>query len=405
MSSIEEKNEQQANAAFWAKQPDIASLPTQVTIVSSNQCNFRCAMCPYHGDPQHIIRDKADRFPLDLVDKLQAYINTAAHFSLSGFSEAFASAYYFELLDYIVKKTNISSTRKLSVVTNASIFDEKKAAYLLELAKEIHFSIDGLDQGAYFTLRGFDLDKTMDNMRKFYALRSRLGLDNEVFYSVDSIVTPQNIASMPKFIRLFSQEMPVNRLSVFPLHVIPPAYARQWTVQRKNGGLFCYADAMITEDNVRKYSDFVDEIYAAKEKYGGGERWWRFTARCAATRKTSPPFAGTRGILFIFIRTAMWPCAAEPRIRARLWATCAAKVLRISGSKAWAARAATLRAACSPPFAGGRAAPMTRDRRYFICRCKKIQGKNHDQPTGKFGAGLQKLLGCGSGYCPLPHAP
>jgi radical SAM protein with 4Fe4S-binding SPASM domain len=174
-------------APFTITKPD---LPYALQIEITSNCNLRCKMCPLSTTgtlssitPGHIHEV--------VWDELLPMARSVGNVMIAGFGEPLVHKGCLPLLRQLD-----AEGIAISIVTNGMAITPKTAAELSAIRGLYHInvSIDSPDPAAYQAIRGADVSKALAGLRNLME-----AIDNRERVSVSSVVTAENIATLPGF--------------------------------------------------------------------------------------------------------------------------------------------------------------------------------------------------------------
>jgi organic radical activating enzyme len=150
---------------------DLLSYPRYFEIETVNACNARCPMCTIN-DWQRRMPTMKDALFARIAADITAHADQVRRVSLHRDGEP--------LLDKkLAERTALlkaGGIKEVSISTNVSLLDERRAAELLEAGIDtVIFSIDSLQKEIFESIRvRLDFDRVMENALRFIALRDRI---------------------------------------------------------------------------------------------------------------------------------------------------------------------------------------------------------------------------------------
>lgn len=181
------------SAAFSITKPD---LPYALQIEITSNCNLRCKMCPLStaGTLSSITPGHMQDV---LWEQLLPMARAVGQVMIAGFGEPLVHKGCLPLLRQLD-----AEGIAVSIVTNGMALTPKTAAALVAIKSLFHInvSIDSPDPAAYHAIRGADVSKALAGLRNLMA-----ALDNPNRVSVSSVVTADNIATLPDFPPLLAE--------------------------------------------------------------------------------------------------------------------------------------------------------------------------------------------------------
>ena len=191
--------------------------PPEVWIENTNLCNATCVMCP---------RDKHTR-PSGIMDfKLFEKIITEIALHRKSVCRVHFHNYGEPLIDQrLAERIHLAKTlgiRHTYFVTNASLLTADRTKELIEAGlDEFKISFYGTDAQSYnLTMKGLDFDKTFENVRNFFRIRSQLKVRSPKVI-LQYLPLGSNKGEVDAFRSLFGKminERLGDRINIFPLH-------------------------------------------------------------------------------------------------------------------------------------------------------------------------------------------
>ncbi len=168
--------------------------PRQIQIEPTNRCNLRCVMCPRITDGNdNIVRDMS----YGEFIRILYQIPTLERIQLSGLGEP--------LLNKDITKMIITAKRKnifVSTITNGTVFSND--AFIKKLVGSgldyIKISLDSPVKEKYFAIRGFDLGKVVDNLKRLVKERNKI--NSKLLIGLNPILMRDNIEDIEGFYKL-----------------------------------------------------------------------------------------------------------------------------------------------------------------------------------------------------------
>ncbi|KMY69319.1 hypothetical protein AAU61_05470 [Desulfocarbo indianensis] len=170
------------------------AFPSRLTLELTNQCNYKCAMCPSRFDPGEAKGMMEPKLFKRLVDEASGHLPVALVPFFRG--ESLLHPAIANLIAYAKGK----GLGPVQLASNGLLLSELMAKRLLDAGLDfISFSLDTMDELEYRRIRkGGDLPQVLRNVRRFLRLRDQGGYATTV--QVSATRTGLNQESMQKFI-------------------------------------------------------------------------------------------------------------------------------------------------------------------------------------------------------------
>lgn len=165
----------------------IVKSPAKFHIITSNVCNLKCIMCPYHSD-RYIEYYKSDFFdkPIFMSEKtfskIAEYVNkNKMSLQFGQLEEPLMHKNIFKFLNMINKESYIHIT------TNGTLLNDYKIDKLLNSGiNSFMVSIDAATSEMYEKIRGGNLDKLERNVKKLIKKASKNGIRSMVSFVMNN---------------------------------------------------------------------------------------------------------------------------------------------------------------------------------------------------------------------------
>ncbi len=163
---------------------DFIPFPRSIHFVTSNVCNLKCLMCPYHSPRYENLR-QSDFFSKRRFVSLGLVNKIAEEMSTYGTSVSLGQLEEPLLHPQIIDIVNSFASRGIYVhlTTNGTMVNKERAKALVDAGlKSIAFSIDAITPETYRRIRGHNLNEVVENMRFILTLRkeSKINISTRV---------------------------------------------------------------------------------------------------------------------------------------------------------------------------------------------------------------------------------
>lgn len=184
----------QAESALATLDLHSGEFPSRLTIELTNQCNYKCAMCPSRWQPDTLRGLMAPELFHFLVDQAAEHLPVTMVPFFRGESLLHPDA--LGLLAYAKRR----GLGPVQLASNGWLLDEVMARGLLDTGLDfISFSVDTDDAEEYTAIRvGGELGRVKANVERFIALRDKGGYPTEI--QVSATRTKANAASIIRFV-------------------------------------------------------------------------------------------------------------------------------------------------------------------------------------------------------------
>ena len=180
--------------------------PSVIEFELSNVCNLECVMCS--GNFSSLIRRKREQLPeipmsydeafVGQLDEFIPYLNETKFYG----GEPFLIDIYYRIWDRIIQ---LNPNARISVQTNATIFNKRVESILKKANVHINISLDSLIKETYEGIRvNAKFDHVMENLNLFYDYCKT----KNTFFGISTCLMRNNWREAPAFIEF------CNRLDV-----------------------------------------------------------------------------------------------------------------------------------------------------------------------------------------------
>ncbi len=194
-----ETNKRLIQEEIRQKKTNIASLPLNIEIASTNVCNIMppCVHCWKHIDPQHgYLNRDARHIPQRFLTHLSPYISCAGNVALHGAGEPLTCDYLFEVVKHVDQAACVG------FASNGLLLNERNIEKVLE--SNIHyidFSIDAASPDTYRKIRHSDFNRLVCNIKNLVSQRDAKELRfPEV--RINMCLMLENMSEIPAFVKL-----------------------------------------------------------------------------------------------------------------------------------------------------------------------------------------------------------
>lgn len=181
--------------------------PTELIIETSSLCDLKCVMCP-QSDPD-INRPKIF-LPEEIIDKISSYITTAKYLQLHGIGEPLLSPSFWKVLTFLSKDSYASVNSNFLNVTEDKMY--KLASSNLGL---VNISLDSPDINTYYKIRGADLNKVINNIKKLVEIIKQV--NSRLRVALNMTLMRENIEQINQTLDL-CKELGCYELWIWPMN-------------------------------------------------------------------------------------------------------------------------------------------------------------------------------------------
>ncbi|MFX1383453.1 MAG: radical SAM protein [Promethearchaeota archaeon] len=148
------------------------SYPTEVSLNTTNLCNYRCQFCEIHYFYEFAKKESGKLFPnninVDFINKFNNLFERIISVELSGASgEPMINPHFLNVCRNLKEKNIV-----ISVTTNGSLLNVSLAKSLVDMGFDhILISLHAGDKKTYFELQGGNFDKIIKNIENLIKIR------------------------------------------------------------------------------------------------------------------------------------------------------------------------------------------------------------------------------------------
>lgn len=244
----------------------LANAPNTVTVEITTRCNLACVMCP-HGltDNAMIKRDAPDA----IVERLLAGFDDLTEVHPTGVGEPMLADGFWR----IVAALEGRQWPKLVFHTNGILLTERNIQKLANVPiNRINISVDAADPLTYRQIRGADMRKTTDGIRRLVRAFEGRGEAVQKSVAMSMVLMRENISEAADFVRL-AHSLGVHH--VYFEHLTKNVGSNsnsEWIVDRDNFR-FVYKDqelhdfSDLADGYILQAMDVADELQIVIEGY------------------------------------------------------------------------------------------------------------------------------------------
>jgi MoaA/NifB/PqqE/SkfB family radical SAM enzyme len=244
----------------------LAKGPTTVTVEITTRCNLACVMCP-HGLPTDVMikRDAPDR----IVDMLIQSIDSLTEVHPTGVGEPMLADGFWKIVEALENKPS----PKLVFHTNGILLTERNIQRLASVTiGRVNISVDAADPLTYRQIRGADMRKTTDGIRRLVKALEVRGPEAKKSVAMSMVLMRENISEAAEFVRL-AHSLGVHHVYFEHLTKNTNEHsAWDWTVDRDNFRFVykeqeLYEAPEIADRHILEAMDVADDLHVVIEGY------------------------------------------------------------------------------------------------------------------------------------------
>jgi MoaA/NifB/PqqE/SkfB family radical SAM enzyme len=231
----------------------VARGPKKLTLESSSVCNLRCVMCPQGRGlvqrPKHL--------EAALLEKIHPALHAVEWVQLHGIGEPLSSPAFWRALEVF----DSMPTAYITVNSNMTVItDEQIGKILNSRLGEISVSLDAATPETYAKIRGYDLNRVIDNIKRLIARRNAAGRKKpEIFLNMT--LMRENIEELEAFVEL-GHRMGVEGICFWQLN-----RGEDYSITKDDGWIFDYQKQML-RNHARLSNDKIRAAFALGKRLG-----------------------------------------------------------------------------------------------------------------------------------------
>lgn len=173
--------------------------PKEIELEVTSRCNLRCVQCSQSWTPDELKKDLPDY----ILEQMKPALRKANNVSLHGIGEPLYSRNFWNIID------NINDNAYISFHSNMTIMTDTIADKLTDgKIKMIDISLDAATPETYLKIRGYDLNKVINNIRLLVERKKDKNI-NFPLLRMNMTLMKENIEEVCRFVEL-SQELEIN---------------------------------------------------------------------------------------------------------------------------------------------------------------------------------------------------
>jgi MoaA/NifB/PqqE/SkfB family radical SAM enzyme len=207
-SAMKRQNFEQFRQDFEHERPVARALPVQIWLETTTRCNLRCRTCPRrYGSADG--RDMS----LDVFRRVEeALFPTLRHVELQGWGEPLL-AEHFETFYESARRHGV----RVSFITNGTLLTPDRLERFVRDDVGLMLSVDGAADATMKELRGVDLGRLDEHIRRYNDLKARAPTSRSNLHLV-FVALRRNIAELPALIERAAKDWRAASLLVVHLH-------------------------------------------------------------------------------------------------------------------------------------------------------------------------------------------
>lgn len=186
---------------------NIYKKPKEIELEVTSRCNLRCVQCSQSWTPD----DQKKDIPDNILDAMRPALAECESISLHGIGEPLLADNFWEIIDAINPKANISFH------SNMTIMNEEIAEKLTDgRVKLIDISMDAATEETYRKIRGASFDRVINNI-KCLVKKKKEKKSEYPELRMNMTLMRENIEELPEFVQL-SSDLDVNSVHVWRMN-------------------------------------------------------------------------------------------------------------------------------------------------------------------------------------------
>ncbi|MDD5439557.1 MAG: radical SAM protein [Candidatus Omnitrophica bacterium] len=190
---------------YMRKNASLDSLPTEIVLETTNQCNIRCTMCAINHMKRPVGRLPLDKFKR-VIDEIKDYAELVY---LHGLGEPLLHPDIVEMVSYCA-----SSNIRSGISTNATVLDAAMAKALLKAGLDyIILAVDGAARETFEKIRlNADYNKVTANIRDFLDIKGTI--KNKNFAVVQMVLSDETRGERDDFLKQWSRRKNLDAVRI-----------------------------------------------------------------------------------------------------------------------------------------------------------------------------------------------
>jgi MoaA/NifB/PqqE/SkfB family radical SAM enzyme len=217
----------------------LASRPSWITLDTGSVCNLRCVQCPRENPNTPLVEKRTSQ---EIADRVLAATPFLERLTLHGLGEPLLSDVFWK----IIEDKGTGQIPNIDVNTNGTLLSEKNVDRLLNSnLRFLRVSLDGATPETYKRIRGGNLTKVTEGIRRLTARKHELG-KSEFIVWLQMTLMLENIRELPTMVEL-GHDLGVDALWAHHMVVRSDGTHENWRLTH-DGWTFDYAEQSLSND-------------------------------------------------------------------------------------------------------------------------------------------------------------
>ncbi|MBI5418252.1 SPASM domain-containing protein [Candidatus Poribacteria bacterium] len=216
MDNLYEKNKMQVEEEYKACKIQVDSLPTNLEILVSAECNLNCFMCSFGTYKKKF----PINIPSDIYKRIEVLYPYLEILKLNGAEIFSAPEDENNLVDKILSDSLQFKNMKLAGITNGLLIGKQRAEIIVEKFDRLEMPIDSSKEDIYQSIRiGSNLENLVNNINQINNLKKARGLksSDSPHLNFSVIVMERTYKDIPALIN-FLADLGGNSIGFRPLY-------------------------------------------------------------------------------------------------------------------------------------------------------------------------------------------
>ncbi len=203
MDELFEKNKIRLQEEYKIRQVRLESLPTNLEILVSTQCNLNCFMCSFGVYKNKFVLNISQ----DIYNRLKVLYPYLENLKLNGAEIFYNEETNSNCVDNILSDSLNFKNMKLAGTTNGILIGKKRAEIIAEKFGRLELSIDSPHEEIYRSIRiGANLEDFVNNINMLNSFKKNKGLKSKdnPHLNFSAIVMERTYKDIPKLVNLIA---------------------------------------------------------------------------------------------------------------------------------------------------------------------------------------------------------